>query len=79
MAVQPCMGSIPIKKKNKKTLTLINDLVIKRMERTTTHKQPITESVVNNEEDARHEDSSFSADSSTAGLISCKTTKTKNS
>ena len=49
------------------------------MERTTTHKQPITESVVNNEEDVRHEDSSFSAESSTAGLTSCKTTKTKNS
>ena len=47
------------------TLTLINDLVIKRTERTTTHTQPITESIVNNEEDVRDEDSSFSADSST--------------
>ena len=44
------------------TLTLINDLVIKRTERTTTHTQPITESVVNNEEDVRDEDSSSSPD-----------------
>ena len=48
------------------TLTLINDLVIKCTEGTTiTHTQPITESIVNNEEDVRDEDSSFSADSST--------------
>ena len=32
------------------TLTLINDLVIKRTERTTTHTQPITESVVRDED-----------------------------
>ena len=43
------------------TLTLINDLVIKRTERTTTHTQPITESIVNNEEDVKDEDSSSSA------------------
>ena len=49
------------------TLTLINDLVIKRTERTTTHTQPITESIVNNEEDVRDEDSSFRADSRTVG------------
>ena len=49
------------------TLTLINDLVIKRTERTTTHTQPITESIVNNEEDVRDEDSSSSADATTAG------------
>ena len=49
------------------TLTLINDLVIKRTERTTTHTQPITESIVNNEEDVRDEDSFSSADSSTVG------------
>ena len=48
------------------TLTLINDF-IKHTERTTTHTQPITESIVNNEEDVRDEDSSFSADSSTVG------------
>ena len=47
------------------TLTLINDLVIKRTERTTMHTQPITESIVNNEEDVR--DLSSSADASTAG------------
>ena len=35
------------------TLTLINDLVIKRTERTTTHMLPITDSTVNNEEDVR--------------------------
>ena len=34
---------------NQKTLTLMNDLVIKRIERTTTHTQPITESIVLNE------------------------------
>ena len=32
------------------TLTLINDLVIKRTERTTTHTQPVTESVVRDED-----------------------------
>ena len=32
-----------------KTLTLMNDLVIKRIERTTTHTQPITKSIVLNE------------------------------
>ena len=32
------------------TLTLINDLGIKRTERTTTHTQPITESVVRDED-----------------------------
>ena len=48
-------------------LTLINDLVIKRTERTTTHTQPITESIVNNEEDVKDEDSSSSTDSSTIG------------
>ena len=32
-----------------KTLILMNDLVIKRIERTTTHTQPITESIVLNE------------------------------
>ena len=37
------------------TLTLINDLVIKHTERTTTHGQPVKESVGNNEEDARDE------------------------
>ena len=51
------------------TLTLINDLVIKRTERTTTHMLPITESIVNNEEDVRDKDSSSSADSSTVGQI----------
>ena len=50
------------------TLTLINDLVIKCTEgTTTTHTQPITESIVNNEEDMRDEDSFSSADSSTVG------------
>ena len=50
------------------TLTLINDLVIKCTEgTTTTHTQPITESIVNNEEDVRDEDSFSSADSSTVG------------
>ena len=49
------------------TLTLINDLVIKRTERTTTHTQPITESIVNNEEDVRDEDLSSRVDSSTVG------------
>ena len=38
------------------TLTLINDLVIKRTERTTTHTQPITESVVYNQKVVRDED-----------------------
>ena len=38
------------------TLTLINDFVIKRTEHTTTHTQPITESVVYNEKDVRDED-----------------------
>ena len=42
------------------TLTLINDF-IKHTERTTTHTQPITESIVNNEEDVKDEDSSSSA------------------
>ena len=42
------------------TLTLINDF-IKHIERTTTHTQPITESIVNNEEDVKDEDSSSSA------------------
>ena len=52
----------------KETLTLISDLVIKCTGRTTaTHTQPITESIVNNEEDVKDEDSSFSADSSTVG------------
>ena len=51
------------------TLTLINDLVIKRTERTTTHMLPITDSTVNNEEDVRDKDSSTSADSSTVGQI----------
>ena len=52
----------------KETLTLINDLVIKCTGRTTaTHTQPITESIVNNEEDVRDEDSSFRADSRTVG------------
>ena len=32
-----------------KTLILMSDLVIKRIERTTTHTQPITESIVLNE------------------------------
>ena len=49
------------------TLTLINDLVIKRTERTTTHTQPITESISNKEEDMRDEDSPSSADLSTVG------------
>ena len=49
------------------TLTLINDLVIKRTKCTTTHMLPITESIVNNEEDVRDKDSSSSADSSTVG------------
>ena len=50
------------------TLTLINDLVIKCTEgTTTTHTQTITESIVNNEEDVRDEDSFSSADSSTVG------------
>ena len=48
------------------TLTLINDLVIKCTEGTT-HTQPITESIVNNEEDVRDEDSFSSPDSSTVG------------
>ena len=50
-------------------LTLINGLVIKRTERTTTHMLPITESTVNNEEDVRDKDSSSRADSSTVGQI----------
>ena len=49
------------------TLTLINDLVIKRTDRTTMHPQPITESIVHNEEDVKDEDSSSSTDSSTIG------------
>ena len=48
------------------TLTLINDLVIKCTEGTT-HTQPITESIVNNEEDVRDDDSFSSPDSSTVG------------
>ena len=51
---------------SQETLTLTNDLVIKCTERTTMHTQPITESIVNNEEDVRDEDSSPSADASTA-------------
>ena len=47
------------------TLTLINDLNIKRIERTTTHTLPITGSILNNKEDVRGKDSSSSADSST--------------
>ena len=35
------------------TLTLINELVMTRTERTTMHTQPISESIVNYEEDAR--------------------------
>ena len=49
------------------TLALIDDLVIKRIERTTTHTQPIAESTVNNKEDVRDEDSCSSAGSSTVG------------
>ena len=49
------------------TLALIDDLVIKRIERTTTHTQLITESTVNNKEDVRDEDSCSSAGSSTVG------------
>ena len=48
-------------------LTLINDLVIKHTERTTTHTQPVKEWIVNNQEDVRDEDSSSSPDSSTLG------------
>ena len=48
-------------------LILINDLVIKRTERTARHTQPITEPNVNNEENVRYKDSSSSADSSTVG------------
>ena len=46
---------------------LINDLVIKRTERTTTHTQHITESISNKEEDMRDEDSPSSANLSTVG------------
>ena len=60
-------------------LTLINDLVIKRTERTTTHTQPVTESIGNNEEDVRDEDSSSSADLVRRTETSCKTTKTRDS
>ena len=49
------------------TLALIDDLVIKRIERTTTHTQPIAESTVNNKEDVRDEDSCSSTGSSTVG------------
>ena len=38
--------------------SLNNDLVITGAERTATHTQPITESIVNNEEDVREKDSS---------------------
>ena len=48
-------------------LILINNLVIKRTERTARHTQPITEPNVNNEENVRYKDSSSSADSSTVG------------
>ena len=49
------------------TLTLTNDLVIKRTERTTMHTQPITESIGKKEEDMRDEDSPSSANLSTVG------------
>ena len=49
------------------TLTLINDLWTKRAERTTTHTQPNTESIADNEEDVRDEDSSSNTDLSTVG------------
>ena len=39
-------------------LTLINDLVLTGKERTATHTQSITESIVNNEEDVGDKDSS---------------------
>ena len=56
-------------------------LLIKCTEHTTTYTQPITESIVNNEEDVRDKYLSSSADSSTIGQrpASCKTTKTRNS
>ena len=49
------------------TLTLISDLGTKRAERTTTHTQPNTESIADNEEDVRGEDSSSNTDLSTVG------------
>ena len=49
------------------TLTLINDLWTKRAERTTTHTQPNTESIADNEEDVRDEDLSSNTDLSTVG------------
>ena len=49
------------------TLTLISDLGTKRAERTTTHTQPNTESIADNEEDVRDEDSSSNTDLSTVG------------
>ena len=56
-------------------------LLIKCTEHTTTYTQPITESIVNNEEDVRDKYLSSSADSSTIGQrpARCKTTKTRNS
>ena len=56
-------------------------LLIKCREHTTTYTQPITESIVNNEEDVRDKYLSSSADSSTIGQrpARCKTTKTRNS
>ena len=56
-------------------------LLIKCTEHTTTYMQPITESIVNNEEDVRDKYLSSSADSSTIGQrpARCKTTKTRNS
>ena len=49
------------------TLTLISDLGTKRAERTTTHTQPNAESIADNEEDVRDEDSSSNTDLSTVG------------
>ena len=49
------------------TLTLISDLGTKRAERTTTHTQPNTESIADNEEDVRDEDSSSNTDLSAVG------------
>ena len=61
------------------TLTLINDF-IKCTEHTTTHTHPIVESLVNNEEDVKDEDSSSSARFRYCRTgTSCKTTKTRNS
>ena len=62
-------------------LTLINDLITKHAERTTTHTQPITKllvSIVTNLEDLKDKDSFSGTYSNTVGQTSFKNTKTIN-